>query len=159
VSSLLVFTPFLIGYALAVTFSDLDPERVGAFHLTSYVRAWLLIVVPNILVCSALAFATSTLCKSNLATYVSAIFIYMLYMISSMFLNSPLMAQSVPASAEGMDLAALADPFGIAAFFEQTQFWTPFQKNTQFLSFSGLYMWNRVLWVALTTCVLFGTYF
>jgi len=159
VSSLLAFTPFLIGYALSVTFSDLDPERVAEFRLLSYVRAWLLIVVPNILVCSALVFATSTLSKSNLATYVSAIFIYMLYMISSMFLNSPLMAQSVPATTEGMALAALADPFGIAAFFEQTQFWTPFQKNTQFLSFSGLYMWNRILWIALTTCVLFGTYF
>ena len=159
VSSLLVFTPFLIGYAVAITFSDLDPERLADFSLLSYVWAWLLIVVPNILVCSALVFATSTLSKSNLATYVSAIFIYMLYMISSMFLNSPLMAQSVPATPEGMALAALADPFGIAAFFEQTQFWTPYQKNTQLLSFSGLYMWNRILWVALTTCVLFGTYF
>ncbi|MBI9059965.1 MAG: hypothetical protein JEZ01_19525 [Labilibaculum sp.] len=159
VSSLLAFTPFLVGYAVSVTFSDLDPERVAEFHMLTYVRAWLLIVVPNILVCSALVFATSTLSKSNLATYVSAIFIYMLYMISSMFLNSPLMAQSVPATPEGMALAALADPFGIAAFFEQTQFWTPFQKNTQFLSFTGLYMWNRILWIALTTCVLFGTYF
>ncbi len=159
VSSLLVFTPFLIGYAISVTFSDLDPERVGAFHLTSYVRAWLLFVIPNILICSALVFAVSTLSKNNLATYVSAIFIYMLYMISSMFLNSPLMAQSVATTPEGMALAALADPFGIAAFFEQTQFWTPFQKNTQFLSFSGLYMWNRILWVALATCILFGTYF
>ncbi|MDE5420454.1 hypothetical protein L3049_20885 [Labilibaculum sp. DW002] len=159
VSSLLAFTPFLIGYAVSVTFSDLDPERVAEFHMLTYVRAWLLIVVPNILVCSALVFATSTLSKSNLATYVSAIFIYMLYMISSLFLNSPLMAQSVPATPEGMALAALADPFGIAAFFEQTQFWTPFQKNTQFLSFTGLYMWNRILWIALTTCVLFGTYF
>tara|TARA_R110001583_G_scaffold13561_3_gene57950 strand:+ start:3478 stop:7041 length:3564 start_codon:yes stop_codon:yes gene_type:complete len=159
VSSLLVFTPFLIGYAISVTFSDLDPERVADFRLMSYVWAWLLIVVPNILICSALVFATSTLSKSNLATYVSAIFIYMLYLISSMFLNSPLMAQSVPATPEGMALAALADPFGIAAFFEQTQFWTPYQKNTQLLSFSGLYMWNRILWIALTTCVLFGTYF
>ena len=159
VSSLLTFTPFLIGYALSVTFSDLDPERVTDFHLMSYVWAWLLFVVPNILICSALVFATSTLSKSNLATYVSAIFIYMLYMISSMFLNSPLMAQSVPATPEGMALAALADPFGIAAFFEQTQFWTPYQKNTELLSFSGFFMWNRILWIALTTGVLFGTYF
>lgn len=159
VSSLFAFTPFLIGYAVSVTFSDLDPERVTEFQFLTYVRAWLLIVIPNILVCSALVFATSTLSKSNLATYVSAIFIYMLYMISSLFLNSPLMAQSVPATPEGMALAALADPFGIAAFFEQTQFWTPFQKNTQFLSFSGLYMWNRILWLALTAGVLFGTYF
>lgn len=157
--SLLTFTPFLIGYALSVSFSDLDPERVAEFRLLSYVRAWLLIVVPNILICSALVFAVSTLSKSNLATYVSAIFIYMLYLISSIFLNSPLMAQSVPASPEEMALAAMADPFGIAAFFEQTQFWTPYQKNTQFLSFSGLYMWNRILWIAGTIGVLQVTYY
>ncbi|WP_296386879.1 M1 family aminopeptidase [Winogradskyella sp.] len=82
----------------------------------------------------------------------------MLYFVSSLFLNSPLLAQAVPASPESMAIAAIADPFGIAAFFEQTQFWTPFQKNTQLLSFSGLFLLNRLVWICVSIGILFATY-
>lgn len=156
--SLLSFVPFLLGYALMINFANLDPSRVAAFDLMRYVQPFLLIVVPNIFYCSALIFGVTLLSKSNIATYVSAFFIYMLYMLSSMFLNSPMMAQSVPASPESMAIAALADPFGLAAFFEQTQYWTAYQKNNRLLSFSGLYMWNRILWTGFSLVVLFITY-
>ena len=68
------------------------------------------------------------------------------------------MAQAVPASPESMAIAAVADPFGIAAFFEQTQYWTPYQKNTQLLSFSGLFLLNRLVWLLTSVVILFTTY-
>ncbi|MCB0388817.1 MAG: hypothetical protein KDD23_09200, partial [Winogradskyella sp.] len=80
------------------------------------------------------------------------------YFVSSIFLNSPLLAQAVPASPESMAMAAVADPYGIAAFFEQTQYWTPFQKNTQLLSFSGLFLLNRVVWMLVGLVVLWATF-
>ncbi|WP_420580419.1 M1 family aminopeptidase [Reichenbachiella sp.] len=156
--SLLSFVPFLFGYAFMISFGNLDPSRIAAFEFMRYVQPFFLIVAPNIFFCSALIFAVTVLTKSNIATYVSAFFIYMLYMLSSMFLNSPMMAQSVPASPEAMAIAALADPFGLAAFFEQTQYWTAYQKNTQLLSFSGLYLWNRIIWTGFSLLVLFITY-
>ncbi len=156
--SVLAFTPYIIGYALGVTFSDLDPERIGHFNLFTYLQPWLYIVIPNIFICSTLISAVAVLTKNNTSTYVSAVFIYMLYFVSSIFLNSPLMAQAVPASPESMAIAALADPFGIAPFFEQTQYWTPFQKNTELLSFTGLFMWNRILWMLISIALLLLTY-
>ena len=158
VFSVLAFTPYLIGFALGVSFSNLDPERLGAFSIMTYLQPWLYMVLPNIFICSSLVFAVSTLSKNNTATYASAVFIYMLYFVSAIFLNSPLIAQSVPASPESMAIAAMADPFGIAAFFEQTQYWTPFQKNNQLLSFSGLFMGNRLLWVLGSVGILMLTY-
>jgi ABC-2 type transport system permease protein len=156
--SVLAFSPFLIGYVLGCYFSNLDPERIGDFQLMTYVQPWLYIVLPNIFICSTIVFSVSTITKNNTATYVSAVFIYMLYFVSSIFLNSPIMAQAAPASTESMAMAAIADPFGIAAFIEQTQYWTPFQKNTQLLSFSGLFLWNRLIWILLSIGVLLGTY-
>ncbi|MBG7631308.1 MAG: ABC transporter permease, partial [Bacteroidetes bacterium] len=129
--SVLAFSPFLFGYFLGINTSNLDTERIADFQLMTYVQPLLYIVIPNIFICSTIIFSVSTLTKNSTATYVSAVFIYMLYFVSSIFLNSPLMAQAVPASPESMAMAAIADPFGIAAFFEQTQYWTPFQKNTQ----------------------------
>ena len=156
--SVLAFSPFLIGYFLGINTSNLDPERIADFQLITYVQPWLYIVIPNIFICSTIIFSVSTITKNSTATYVSAVFIYMLYFVSSIFLNSPLMAQAVPASPESMALAALADPFGIAAFFEQTQYWTPFQKNTQLLSFSGLFLKNRLIWILVSVGFLLVTY-
>ena len=156
--SVLAFSPYLLGYILGNHFSDLDPERIAEFRLMTYLQPWLYIVLPNIFICASIIFSVSTLTKNSTATYVSAVFVYMLYFVSSIFLNSPLLAQAVPASPESMAIAAIADPFGIAAFFEQTQYWTPFQKNTQLLSFSGLFLINRVIWIAIALGLLLITY-
>lgn len=156
--SVVAFTPFVIGYIFGNHFSNLDSERLGDFNVLNYLQPWLYLVLPNIFICTSLIFSVSTLTKNSIATYASAVFIYMLYFVSSIFLNSPLLAQSVPASPEMMSVAAIADSFGIAAFFEQTQYWTAYQKNTQLLSFSGLFLLNRILWIALSIGVLLLTY-
>jgi len=156
--SVLAFSPFLIGYIFGNFFSDLNTERLGDFRLMTYLQPWLYIVLPNVFICATIVFSVSTLTKSSIATYASAVFIYMLYFISAIFLNSPLLAQSVPASPESMALAAVADSFGVAAFFEQTQYWTPFQKNTQLLSLSGLFLLNRLVWLLASIGILFATY-
>lgn len=156
--SVLAFSPFLLGYFLGLNFSDLDTARINDFQIMTYLQPLLYMVIPNIFICSTIIFSVSTLTKNSTATYVSAVFIYMLYFVSSIFLNSPLMAQSVPASPESMALAAIADPYGIAAFYEQTQYWTPFQKNTQLLSLSGLFLKNRIVWILVSIGFLFITY-
>ena len=90
--SVFAFSPFLLGYFLGLTFSDLDPARISDFQIMTYLQPWLYMVIPNIFICTTIIFSVSTLTKSSTATYVSAIFIYMLYFVSSIFLNSPLMA-------------------------------------------------------------------
>ncbi len=156
--SVLSFSPFIIGYILGNQFSNLDAERIADFKLLTYLQPFLYLVIPNIFVCTTIIFSVCTLTKNSTATYVSAVFIYLLYFVSSIFLNSPLLAQAVPASPESMAIAALADPFGIAAFFEQTQYWTPFQKNTQLLSFSGLFLMNRLIWILVSVGLILVTY-
>lgn len=156
--SLMAFSPFILGMMAGHTFKAHDPERLAPFSLLTYLQPWLIITLPNIFICSSVLFVVSLLSRSQVATYVGAVFIYMFYMICAMFLNSPLMAQSVPATPEAMAMAALADPFGISAFFEQTQFWTPYQKNNQLLSFSGYLLWNRVIWVGTSVLLLLSAY-
>jgi len=158
-TSVIAFSFFLVGFAITSLQPGLDPEFVNPFKLTTYFWSLLIIVMPNIFISSAVIFSVSIMTKNNVATYVSAILIYVLYFISSIFLNSPVMAQSVPSSPETMALAALFDPFGIAAMFEQTQFWTGFQKNNQYLGFTGNFMWNRLLWMSLGLLLLIVSYF
>ncbi len=158
VFSVLSFSLFLPGFMLGLSLSDLDPTRVAVFEISSYLWPLLVIVVPNFFICSALIFSVSILTKNNLATYASAVLIYVFYFMIAFYSNSPILASSVPATPEQMAIAALTDPFAGATFFEHTQFWTPYEKNNTTFSLSGSYAWNRVIWVTLSLLILIATY-
>ncbi|MBX2840609.1 MAG: hypothetical protein KTR26_02465 [Flammeovirgaceae bacterium] len=156
--SLIAFSMSLVGFALGIQSQGLDPERLSGFQIGNYGWVWLVMVLPNVLVCSTLVFSVSSITKNNIATFASAIFIYAAYFLAANFLNSPLMANSVNPSAQTLAIAAVADPFGLSAFFEQTQYWTPFEKNTLSISFSGNFMWNRLMWLSISFIILSVTY-
>jgi ABC-2 type transport system permease protein len=103
-------------------------------------------------------FAIAVLSRSVLASYVGSVFLYMLYMVVAMMIGSPLMAGSTSQSPDAMALAALLDPFGISAFFQQTWYWTPAQRNTELLSLSGYFLLNRLLVLTIAAAVLAITY-
>lgn len=157
-SSALAFCTFLIGFGITTVLPDLDAELVNAFQIKDYLWTILIIVLPNIFVCTAVIFSVSVLTKNNVATYASAILIYAFYFLCSLFLNSPIMANSEPLSADSYVMAALLDPFGLSALFEQTQYWTQFEKNTRSIEFAGNFMWNRILWFASSALLLLVTY-
>lgn len=154
----LAFCFFFIGFGMGISSSDLSPDRIAAFDIWRYLWPLLVIAVPNVFICCAFIFSVGLLSKNAIATYASAIFIYLLYFLTAFYSNSPLMASSIPASPESMKIAALLDPFSAATFFEHTQFWTPYDKSNQMLSFSGMYLWNRMLWVGIAFLILGITY-
>ncbi|MCX2744136.1 M1 family aminopeptidase [Mangrovivirga sp. M17] len=157
--SIITFTPFLIGFYVGTLSPELDPDRISGFNLMNYIRTFLIFIIPNVIISSAIIFTVALLTKNNLATYLSAICIYAAYILCSMVLNSPIMAQSIPATPEGLMIASLADPFGMSAIFEQTQFWTTFQKNNQSIQLAGYLLWNRIIWLSLSGVILFVGYF
>ncbi|WP_020529066.1 M1 family aminopeptidase [Flexithrix dorotheae] len=157
-SSIIVFSMSLVGFALGMQSPELDPGRVSAFQFGDYAWVWLMMALPNVLVCSTLVFSVSSITKNHIATFASAIFIYAAYFLAANFLNSPLMANSVNPSAQTLAIAAVADPFGLSAFFEQTQYWTPFEKNNFSISFSGYFRWNRLIWLSISFIILFVTF-
>ncbi len=156
--SLATASMVLLGFALGTLSPMLDPDQVAPFQLGPYLWAWGLFILPNVLLCSVLVFAAGLLTKKHLVTYLSAILIYALYWLCAISLNSPLLAQAVAPSPEGLILAAIGDPFGLSAFFEQTQYWTPFEKNSQWIKLTGYFAWNRLLWLVVASGVLAGAY-
>lgn len=149
----------LAGFYLGIYFSDLDPERYGPFSFQSNLSVLVILLVPSTLICGSIIFCAGLLSKNSIAIYASAVFIYVLYIICSIYFNSPLLANTTPKSSEDLYWAALLDPFGLSAFFEQTNYWTPFEKNTRSISFSGLLVWNRIFWFFGITGLAIGTYF
>ncbi|MFZ2491513.1 MAG: M1 family aminopeptidase [Thermoanaerobaculia bacterium] len=125
-----------------------DPDRLGAIAPLDYLHALAVIGLPNVLFAAVVLFAVATTTRSVLASYAASVFLYVLYFVASAMTNSPLMAASAPGAAGDATLAALLDPFGLSAFFEQTQYWTPAERNVRTVALSGNFLLNRLVWIA-----------
>ncbi|HEU4562829.1 MAG TPA: M1 family aminopeptidase [Longimicrobium sp.] len=152
------FSFTLVGLVVAPMVAALDPARVGPTNAMAYLWALLVMALPNLLFAAAVVFAVAVLTRSVLASYVGSVFLYMLYMVIGMLTGSPLFAGAQPQTPRAMRWAAILDPFGISAFFQQTWYWTPAQRNTELLALDGYFLLNRVLVLAVSLAILAITY-
>lgn len=157
-TGILVILMALPGFYAGLYFAEPDPNRISPFQWNdTFDVAWMLLV-PSVSICTVLLFIVCLLTKNSLATYSMAVFIYAMYFIAAIFLNSPLLANAAPVSSESLFLAALADPFGLSAFFEQSNLWTPFQKNQEQISFISMLGLNRLIWLVFCGLLLAFSY-
>lgn len=156
--AVLTFLLFLFSYILGHLMANNNSEKWGTFHLSYYLNSFFVIVLPNIFLCTVIICCTAWFSKNKMFIYLSGLGIYVLYMVGSIFSNSPLIAGASPASDGAMNLSAKLDPFGMAAFFEQTRYWTAVQRNTTVLHLSGNLLFNRIAFILLSFALLFTAY-
>lgn len=120
-------------------------DRLVAFDVAPYARAFVWLVLPNALWCTALLFAVAAATRSTLATFVGAVCIYAGYLVTALMVDSPLMAGTRPSTPELLARVALLDPFGLSAFFEQTRYLPPTERSGYVLQMSGHMLQNRLM--------------
>lgn len=156
--AIISFGMFIVGMIVGHQMSWISKSEIGPFEVINYVWPYLVIVIPNIFLCLSILITLAWLTRSKLLIYVGGLLIYILYIAASIFSNSPLFANASPSSAKAMSLAAKIDPFGLAAFLEQTRYWTAIEKNTELVSLSGNFLFNRILWLCISLLLLFISY-
>ncbi len=142
--AILLFLFLVIGLMVGHSLPLANSEDTGVFSIWYYIQPFLLFGIPNTVLCAAAICLSGWLSKNKLMIYLSGLLIYVLYIVVSIFSNSPLMATASPVSNESMAIAARVDPFGLAALFEQTKYWTTLDRNTRLIEFSGSVLINRV---------------
>ena len=152
--SSLSFFCVLIGTFL----SESNPEAIHAFNFLHYLWPWLILILPNAFIISAVLFSATLMSRKAITTYIVGVIIIGFYWFSAFTINSPLIGGSSLSSPEVVSKALLIDIIGLAPFFEQTQFLTPVEKNDYLISFSGHFLWNRILWVAIASVLLLIAY-
>ena len=144
VVSLLIYLGVVAGIMLGSFMPWLEKERIGAFTLTPYLYSWLVLIAPTVLLVSAIFFAVAALTRSTMATYASAIGLLVGYFVANAIVGTSL---------EKEKLASLLDPFALSTFSLATRYWTVFEKNSQVLPLSGVFLWNRLIWVAVALAI------
>lgn len=152
------FGLFVIGMMIGHLMPWLSKDEIGPFSFLNYFWPFLVLVIPNILLCLSVLTTLAWLTRSKLFIYVGGFMVYILYIAGSLFSNSPIFANASPSSAAAMSFAAKVDPFGLAAFLEQTRYFTAIEKNTNLLDLSGNFLFNRILWLSVSIVLILISY-
>ncbi|WP_166919907.1 ABC transporter permease/M1 family aminopeptidase [Flavobacterium poyangense] len=148
----------IIGLFIGHQMPWLSEDQIGPFSLLNYIWPYLILVIPNLFLCLTILTSFAWLTRNKLLIYVGGFMVYILYIAGSLFSNSPIFANASPSSASAMSFAAKIDPFGLAAFLEQTRYWTALQKNNHLIDLSGNLLFNRVLWIGFSILLLIISY-
>jgi aminopeptidase N len=138
VAALGVLAAVPLAIALGSAMPWLDAEKIGPFVPGHYLYALFVLGLPTLLITGAIFFSLATVTRSMMWTYVGAVALLVLFLVTRGLLRD----------LQYDTLSALSDPFGLSALAITTKYWTAFDRNTRLPGLSGLLLANRVLWSA-----------
>lgn len=133
-------------------------HQIGPSHFYYFVHPLLVFALPNVYFAASVIFCTAILSKNVRAIYTAGVLLYILYMVASIFGNSPLLATSSLKIGGPNTFATLLDPFGLSSFYGLTKKWTDLQRNQMLFPLSGMFLGNRILWFCFTTLLMIASY-
>lgn len=144
-----VFLGIILGSWIAPAMGWIDADRFQGLHLWTLISNYLLFILPNMFFAGAVIYALSSYFRNTIISFVGALSMIILYSISGSFLSD----------IDNETLASMLDMFGIRAYSTVTKYHTPMERNSLDLPFSGLLLWNRLVWIGLGILILLGSYF
>jgi ABC-2 type transport system permease protein len=146
----IVFLGIVVGISIGTHWPGVDSARVLASPpWQSFVRPYLLTMLPNILWLGACFYVLAALTRQMAPVYIGGVLVLVGYMFAVNLLGD----------FENKTLAALIDPSGSTALDVVTRYWSVAQKNEQPLPLTGLLLWNRLLWLGVGLVVMTIGYF
>lgn len=127
----------IIGFALGPYAGFEEPDRFTSFNLWYYVQPTLMIYWTNFFFAGSIFFALVSLSKRIMMAYAGGAILFIGYLV----------ILTLTEDIESKNLVSLLDPFGLETFNNIAEYWTPEEQNTQTIPFSGMMMWNRLLWM------------
>ncbi|MDB4874769.1 MAG: hypothetical protein JWM41_1215 [Gemmatimonadetes bacterium] len=131
--------------ALIATFTPwMHADKLAPFQAMSYIQPYLAVVLPNLVLTTAIFFALVSLTRQMLPNYVGGAILLIGYLI----------AGTVFTDIDNKRLAGLVDPFGLRAQAALTQYWSIAEKNARLVPMTGVLLENRLLWFAVALAIL-----
>ncbi|MHA6287579.1 ABC transporter permease/M1 family aminopeptidase [Maricaulis sp. CAU 1757] len=136
----LCFASVPLAFLIGSLMPWLDQELIGPTNLGWYVYTYAVIGLVNMWVIGTILFTVANFTRSNLMVWVAFLFLFVLYLVGSLTAGQ---------NPDLRDEIALIDPFALNTVSEMTRYWTAFEQNSQVVPFEGVFLTNRVLWMAI----------
>ena len=132
-----------LGMIIGFRFPGTNADIVGSFQLITYLKAYLIFILPNILLFGAIVFAVVTFSRNIAAGFITVILLLFIQGVVESLLSDP----------EQRWLLALLDPFGSGAVNYYTKYWTPSEQNELHIPIKEMIVYNRLLWLGVSTLI------
>ena len=132
-----------LGMFIGFRFPGTNSDIVGSFKLITYIKAYLVFILPNILLFGAIVFAVVTFSRNIAAGFITVIIVLFAQGFVESMLSDP----------EQRWLLALLDPFGSGAVNYYTKYWTPSEQNELQIPIKEMIVYNRLLWLGVSTLI------
>jgi ABC-2 type transport system permease protein len=150
VTSLLCFSGMVAGEALGTLAPWADHVRIAPGHLGWYLHAFLAVTVVQIFFLGSLFFAVAALTRKLFVMYLQGVVVFLVYLI----------VNAIFAATGSLEhfWSAIFDPVGLRLFDSVTRYWTVVEKNTLQMPWSGVFLYNRLVWSSVGLLSLIAAY-
>ena len=139
----------MIGFTIGPYLGFEEAVRFAPFNLWHYIQPTLTLYWPNLFLAGCIFFSLVSLTRKIMLAYAGGAILFISYLVSL----------TLTQDIENQNLVSLLDPFGLGALGNITRYWTPEEQNTLVLPFTGMIVWNRLLWGGLGLAALLFTLF
>ncbi len=143
-----IFIFFGLGFAIARVLPGVNEGMIGEFRPIAYLQIYGMFILPNILLFGAIVFGIITFTRNIGAGFIAMIILFVIQGMSEGLLNN----------LDSKTLSAMLDPFGNNAISYMTEYWDVTERNTNLLPMNGVVLYNRLLWLAVSTIIFGATY-
>ncbi|WP_432410533.1 ABC transporter permease/M1 family aminopeptidase [Rasiella sp. SM2506] len=139
----------ILGFAIGPFAGFVEPDRFTDLNLWHYLQPTLLLYWTNFFFAGCIFFALVSLTKKVMLAYAGGAILFITYLVTL----------TLTQDIDNKMLVSLLDPFGLGSYGNMIEYWTPEEQNSMTVPFSGLLVWNRLIWVGLGLLALVYTLF
>lgn len=132
-----------LGMMMAYGMPWIDKELLGPFMPQAYLSNFWHTTIPNAFFAGALFFAVSLISRDIFVIWIALIVLYVATGVSDSYLGD----------LENQKIASLFNPFGLAAQDYITKYWSIYDKNTRLIPLTGVFLYNRLLWIGISMVI------
>src|SRR5579862_2229122 len=150
VATVLAFSGLVFGSMAGSSVPWADHTRLTSGHLWWYFQPFLYFVVPQIFFLGSLFFCVAALSRKIIVVYLQGVILFMLYVIG-------ITVFSATRSLEHF-WSGILDPVGFLLRDAISRYWTVFEKNTLLFNYTGVFLYNRLLWIGIGVVALIAVF-
>ena len=141
VTTIFTFSGMLFGTALGTLAPWADHTRITHASLSWYLQPFLSIIVVQVFFLGSVFFAVAALSRRIFIVYLQGVALFMLYIVGVTVFQATRSLEHF--------WSTIFDPIGLLATSNITRYWTVAEKNSLLMPWTGPFLYNRLLWLAI----------
>ena len=148
--TLLIFTGLPLGELIGSFAPWADHTRIAAIHLGMFARLYFSIIAVQVFFIGSMFFMVAALTRKIVTVYLQGVVLFVAYLI---LLVSVSQTRSL-----NFYWPSVFDPLGILLTENITRYWTVAERNTLIPTWTGMFLWNRIVWMSVGVVSLVATW-